>query len=188
MSEDVVLLGMDLPPDVVRRVRRGLLVVGALCVVAGAAAILVPAVASLTVAIFLGWVLVFVGVVLLVHAVRDRRHRPLRLLDGILSLAAGLCLLLFPLTGTLTLTFFLAAWLFATGVFALFGAAVWRGRPGFGWLLLNGVLSVVLGVLVAVDLPSSADWAIGLLVGISLLFWGVRALVAASVLKRLARA
>jgi uncharacterized membrane protein HdeD (DUF308 family) len=69
---------------------------------------------------------------------------------------AGIYILAFPLSGTVTLTFVLAA----------------------------GALSVILGFLIAVELPSSAAWAIGLLVGINLIFWGARALIGARLLKQ----
>jgi uncharacterized membrane protein HdeD (DUF308 family) len=78
----------------------------------------------------------------------------------------------------------LAIWFFALGVLELIGAWQVRGAPGAGWLGLSGAISLILGVLLLVDLPSSAEWAIGLLVGINLVFWGVRALVAASALKQ----
>jgi uncharacterized membrane protein HdeD (DUF308 family) len=97
-------------------------------------------------------------------------------------MVASICLLVFPLTGTLTLTFFLAAWFLATGVSQLVGWWQTRGEPGSGVLALNGVVGVLLGILIIADLPSSAAWAIGLLVGVNLLFFGLRALVAANVL------
>jgi uncharacterized membrane protein HdeD (DUF308 family) len=50
---------------------------------------------------------------------------------------------------------------------------------------LGGILSVILGILIAASLPSSAAWAIGLLVGINLLFWGARALAAAWLLREI---
>jgi uncharacterized membrane protein HdeD (DUF308 family) len=57
------------------------------------------------------------------------------------------------------------------------------GAPGAGITGFGGALSVVLGILIAASLPSSASWAIGLLVGINLIFWGVRALTGAGLLK-----
>ena len=72
-----------------------------------------------------------------------------------------------------------------TGALSLIGAWRMRGLPGTGLLVLSGALSLAAGILVAVDLPSSAAWAIGLLVGVNLVYWGVRALFAASALKAL---
>jgi uncharacterized membrane protein HdeD (DUF308 family) len=148
-----------------------------------------PAIASVTIALFIGWMLVFASVVTGIDAFAVRgRVRWLRFAEAVLSLLAGLCIVIFPLTGTLTLTFFLAAWFFATGVLLVVAAFQARGRPGVWLLGLNGALSLVLGILIVAKLPSSAAWAIGLLAGVNLLFWGVRALVAASLLKRVAAA
>jgi uncharacterized membrane protein HdeD (DUF308 family) len=168
-------------PDL-NRVRKWLLISGVLSLIAGAVAIAVPIVASVTVAIFIGWVLVFAGITMLIHAVLDRV--PLRGLEALLTLIAGLYVLVFPLHGTVTLTFVLAVWFFASGVMSLVIAWRWREAPERWITAISGVLSIVMGFLIAASLPSSAAWAIGLLVGINLIFWGTRALAAATVIKR----
>ena len=175
------LIGVMLSADDIRRVRRWLLITGILSILAGAAAIAVPAVASVTMTIFIGWVLVFAGVVMGIHAfsLRGSGTVALRALDALLALVVGIYLIAFPLSGTVTLTFLLAVWFFGMGALGLIAAWRMRGRPGAGIVGLSGAMSAVLGVLVAADLPSSANWAIGLLVGINLILWGVRALVAA---------
>jgi uncharacterized membrane protein HdeD (DUF308 family) len=169
-----------------QRVRRSLIVAGVLGLIGGVAAIAVPAVASVTIAIFIGWMLVLAAVAMGIRAWALRAHRSefaLRAFEALITLAAGLCILLFPLTGILTLTFFLTGWFLASGAVLLYGAWRLRGEAGAGWLALNGGITLLLGVLIAVDLPSSAAWAIGLLVGVNLVFWGVRALIAAQMLK-----
>jgi uncharacterized membrane protein HdeD (DUF308 family) len=174
------------PGRELRRARKVLIAIGILSLVAGAAAIAVPAVASVSVAVLLGWLLVFAGTLTLFGVVTHHGpDRAWRALDGVLALAAGVCILAFPLTGTLTLTFLLAVWFFASGVFLLMAWWQMRGMPGAGLMGLNGAVSLVLGALIAASLPSSAGWAIGLLVGINLIFWGVRALVAAGLLSSL---
>ncbi|MGZ6725798.1 MAG: HdeD family acid-resistance protein, partial [Solirubrobacteraceae bacterium] len=71
------------------------------------------------------------------------------------------------------------------GILTLTYAMQWRGVPG-SWIYgLGGILSVILGFMIAASLPSSGTWAIGLLVGVDLIFWGVRALVSARLLKEL---
>lgn len=177
--------GRTLSDDDIRRVRRWLLITGVLSLLAGAAAITVPAVASVTITVFVGWVLVLAGVVMGSHAfsLRAGGHRGLRVLDALLALVVGIYLVAFPLSGTVTLTFLLAVWFFGMGALGLIIAWQMRGRPGTGIVGLSGAISVALGVLVAADLPSSASWAIGLLVGINLILWGVRTLVAARLLK-----
>ena len=107
------------------------------------------------------------------------------MLTAALTILAGICLLVFPLTGALTLTFFLCAWFFTTGTLQLVAWWRLRGSPGAVMLGLNGITSLILGLLIALSLPSSAAWAIGLLVGVNLVFFGVRALMAASALKQL---
>jgi uncharacterized membrane protein HdeD (DUF308 family) len=172
-----------------KEARTWLRVIGVVALLGGAAAILVPVIASVTIAIFTGWVLLLVGVTMVVHEIRmrGRAHRSwLDVVTALITAVAGLCLLLFPLTGTLTLTFFLISWFIATGVMQLIAWWQTRGAPGSGMFALNGVIGLVLGVLIAADLPSSAAWAIGLLVGVNLVFFGIRALTAASVLGRLA--
>jgi uncharacterized membrane protein HdeD (DUF308 family) len=170
----------------VRRARRWVVATGVLSIVAGAAAIAVPAVASVTIAIFIGWMLIATGVARAVHAVRAHRVTAPAVLDAVLALLVGGYLVVFPLSGTVTLTLLLAAFFFGAGALYLLHAWRARGRPGAGLAAFNGALDVVLGVLICVDLPSSAAWAIGLLVGIELVFWGVRALMLASLLKRVA--
>jgi uncharacterized membrane protein HdeD (DUF308 family) len=187
---EAVVIEVPLDRDQLLRVRKWLLATGALTILAGAAAILVPAVASVAIATFVGWLLVLAGAFIGAHAWAMRRHAGVgkRAVTAVLALAAGVCILAFPLTGTLTLTFLLAAWFFATGVLLVLEGAQVRGRPGWELVVFNGLLSLLLGFLVAVDLPSSAAWAIGLLVGVNLIFWGVRALIGAQALKRLVAA
>jgi uncharacterized membrane protein HdeD (DUF308 family) len=164
-----------------RRAQRRLTIVGLLALAAGAAAIAVPAAASLTATAFLGAVLIVAGAVALGHAweLRGQEGGAARVLRAVVALVLGIWLVAFPLTGTFTLTVLLAVWFLATGGLQL--AAWWqvRGRPGAGWLGLNGAAAVILGGLVIADLPSSALWALGLLLGVDLAIWGIRLLAAA---------
>jgi len=165
--------------------RRWLLISGWLAVIAGAVAIVVPAVASVATAIFIGWILLAGAVFLLVDAfaVRELGRMLLRLLLAFATGAAGLALLLAPLHGTYTLTVLLVLWFAVTGVMRIAAAVAERGAPGAGWMGANGVITLLLGILIGAHLPESADWAIGLLVGIDFLFYGFGALAAASALK-----
>ncbi len=172
-------------PDL-RRVRRGLIVIGTLSLLTGAVALIVPAAASVGTSIFIGWVLVFSGIVMAGHAFSERPSGAqwvFRTLNALVSLVVGIYVLAFPLSGTITLTFALAVWFFAIGISELLAAIEVRRRSaGAVYVFLNGTVSVVLGALIVADLPSSAAWAIGLLVGINLIFLGTRALLVASTL------
>jgi uncharacterized membrane protein HdeD (DUF308 family) len=172
-----------------RSVHRWLLVTGILALLAGAAAIVVPAVASVATAIFIGWVLVFAGLLMGAHAIsrRSEERSAQRMVTAALTLAVGIYLLVAPLHGTVTLTFILAVWFVGIGALELLAAWTARGLPGTGWIAVHGAFSLVLGGLIAANLPSSADWAIGLLVGINLIFWGLRALVLAAAVRAVER-
>ena len=76
------------------------------------------------------------------------------------------------MTGLLTLTILLAALFFAEGIMEILMAFRVRPHDGWGFLLLSGIAALAVGVLIAIDLPGSAAWALGLLFGINLLFTG----------------
>jgi uncharacterized membrane protein HdeD (DUF308 family) len=171
-----------LTPAELSRAHKWLVISGILALLVGVVAITVPIIASVTVAIFVGWVLVVGAITMGIHAISNRATW--RAIEALLTLIAGLYILVLPLNGTVTLTFVLAVWFFASGVMRLILAWQGQGAPDNWITVLGGVLSVILGFLIAGSLPSSAAWAIGLLVGINLIFWGFRALVGAQLMKR----
>ncbi len=177
---------LRLSDDDVRKARRWLMVSAILALLGGAAAIVVPAVATVTMTIFIGWILVYSGVVMAIHSWTQRAAGRTweRALQALLALVIGIYMVLFPGAGALSLTLLLVIWFVLSGGLQLAAARQLRGLPGAGWMLFGGVLAILLAALIAVDLPSSAAWAIGLLVGVNLVFWGTRTLVAASLLKR----
>ncbi len=164
----------------------GPLIAGVLAATAGIAAIVVPSVASVAIAIFIGWILIGVGVLLGVEAISTRGVE--RGMVALLALAAGIYLLVAPLHGTVTLTFVLAVYFIAAGVMRAAIGWLGRGMPGAGLLIFEGAVSLVVGLLIALSLPSSADWAIGLLVGIDFLLIGLTMIFVALAERRLERA
>ena len=179
------IASVPLTPEELKRAHTWLMIVGIFALISGVVSLAVPIITSVTIAILVGWVLVFGGIAIGGHAVSH--HEPLRGLEAIVTFLAGLYVLVFPLSGTVTLTFVLAVWFFATGLFSLAAAAAarQRGAPERAIAFLGGAISILLGILIAVELPSSAAWAIGLLVGINLIFWSVRAFIGARLLKQL---
>ena len=150
------------------------MVLGVILASVGIVAIVVPAAASVGVAIFLGWVLVFGSIVQLFNAfsVDSTAAMMVRLILTVLMAAAGIYLLVAPLKGTITLTVVLTIWFIATGAVRLFTAFRDRGTPAAGTMAISGGLAIVLGILVALKLPSSSSWALGLLVGLDFLCFG----------------
>lgn len=155
---------------------RLLLAEGIILVLLGIAAILLPPVAGLAITIFIGWLLLIGGVVGLV-ATLGARHAPgfgWSLLSAIVALLAGGVLLWNPLQGLLTLTYVLIAYFIVDGVLMIAYAIAHRrelsGR--WEWLMINGVIDLVLAAVILGGLPGSFAWALGLLVGIDLVFGG----------------
>jgi uncharacterized membrane protein HdeD (DUF308 family) len=164
-----------------------LLGIGILSIITGVFSILVPIVASISVAILVGWVLVVGGVIQLAHAFRGTGWEiAWNVILAVLTVIAGIWILLAPIAGTITLTIVLVAWFWVSGVMRLIAWYRVREVEGSWMLLLNGILNIALGVLIWADLPSSAAWAIGLLVGINLLFAGADLVMTAVVGRRLA--
>ena len=149
---------------------------GILLAVLGLAAMIVPPLASLAVTIFLGWMFLISGVGGLIVTFWAR-HMPgfwWSLISAALAVLAGMILLARPIQGVLTLTIVVGAYFLAEGVATIMYALEHRrelsGR--WSWLVIAGVVDIVIAFLVIAGLPGSAEWAIGLLVGINLLFGG----------------
>jgi len=150
------------------------LALGIVFVLAGLAAIAFPLLSSIATKIALGWIFLAGGVLMILHAFSASGWRGflLGLLIGILYVVAGGWLAFFPFTGIITLTILLAALFLAEGVLEVIMAFRVRPHEGWAWLLLSGLVAVAVGVMIAMQLPSSAAWAIGLLTGINLLMTG----------------
>lgn len=169
--------GASLDPEVkegLRKSWKALMLVGVLAIFVGCIAILVPAVASVGTAIFIGWVLLFVGGLMIAGAFSAHSIGTLvlRLLWALLTVLVGLWLIVEPDNGTLTLTVVLGIYFLFMGLTRTTIAIIARGQPNAGLLGLSGIASLLIGILILAELPSSADWAIGLLVGIDLIFAG----------------
>jgi uncharacterized membrane protein HdeD (DUF308 family) len=169
---------------------KALMTVGVLAIVIGCIAILVPAVASVGTAIFIGWILVIAGAFLVAAAFSAHSIGTvvLRLLWAALTVIVGIWLIVEPHNGTLTLTLVLGIYFLFMGLTRIAVAFIARGQQNAGLVGLSGVAGLLIGILVLAKFPSSADWAIGLLVGIDLIFAGWTLTSVALVGKALSRA
>ena len=163
----------DLTEDL-RRTRRWIMTAGVLSLLGGIIAIALPNIASVGTAILIGWVLVLASATNVVDAfsTRDRTRMAVRLVLAVLCFIAGVYLLVAPLDGTFTLTVVLAMWFLAIGVARIVIGIADRGAPARALIVLSGVAELLLGLLIALELPESAAWAIGLIVGVDLIFTG----------------
>jgi uncharacterized membrane protein HdeD (DUF308 family) len=149
---------------------------GIVLAILGLAAMIVPPLASLAVAIFLGWMFVISGIAGLFVTFWARQMPGFwwSLFSAALAVLAGGILLAKPVEGVLTLTIVVSAYFLAEGVVTIMYALEHRrelsGR--WSWLLLSGLMDLVIAFLIVAGLPGSAEWAIGLLVGINLVLGG----------------
>jgi uncharacterized membrane protein HdeD (DUF308 family) len=169
--------GVALDPEVregLRRTWKVLMAIGAIAIFVGCVAIIVPAVASVATAIFIGWILIVAGVFLIAGAFTAQTVGSvvLRLIWALLTVIVGVYLIVEPDSGTLTLTVVLGIYFLFMGLTRTAVAFAARGSQGAGLVGLSGIAGTLIGILILAKLPSSADWAIGLLVGIDLIFAG----------------
>jgi uncharacterized membrane protein HdeD (DUF308 family) len=149
---------------------------GIVLAVLGFAAMIVPPLASLAVTIFLGWMFLISGVAGLIVTFWARQMPGFwwSLISAALAVLAGLILLARPMQGVLTLTIVVGAYFLAEGVATIMYALEHRrelsGR--WSWLLVAGLMDLLISFLIIAGLPGSAEWAIGLLVGINLVIGG----------------
>jgi uncharacterized membrane protein HdeD (DUF308 family) len=149
---------------------------GILMMVLGLLAVALPNISTLAVEIFTGW-LFFIGGIFRALAVFRARALPgywWALLTSILAILLGLLLIMRPLEGVLTLTMILIAIFVFEGVGAIIIALEFRRHlRHWGWTLFSGVVDLVLAYLILQGWPSTAVWAIGLLVGVNMFFFGL---------------
>ena len=157
------------------------LVEGILLLVLGAIAILLPVLATIALTIVIGWLFLVSGVVGLFTTfwMRSAPGFWWSLLSAALGIVVGILLLAAPVTGALSLTLMLIAFFIVEGIASImFALDHKREMSGnWGWMLVSGIVDLVLAIMIFTGLPSTAAWAIGLLVGINMVFGGA-ALVA----------
>src|SRR5271165_5667724 len=159
-----------------------------LLIVFGFLAIALPFATSWGVVVVIAWLIVFSGGFQFIHAFQSKGvgHILWKLLVAVLYLIVGIYFLLNPLLGVAAFTLALAIFFVLEGVFDLVAYFQTRGIPGSGWILFDGIVTLILGLLVWRQWPSSSLWVIGTLVGISMIFTGMTRLMLSLAAKRLA--
>lgn len=149
---------------------------GIVLVVLGLAAIVLPVVATLAFTLVIGWLFLISGGVGLVTTfwMRNAPGFWWALLSAIIALAAGVILIRWPISGTVSLTLVLIAFFVVEGIATLMYAFEHRAQLSgrWGWMLASGIVDLILAGIIFAGLPGTAAWALGLLVGINMLFGG----------------
>jgi uncharacterized membrane protein HdeD (DUF308 family) len=152
------------------------LIEGILLLILGMLAIAMPALASLAATVFFGWILLISGFMGLITTLKARRAPGFAwsLVSAILGIAAGGVLLWFPVNGVASLTAVLIVFLVIEGVASILYAIEHRkalsGR--WIWMLVSGLIDLALALMLLTGLPGTASWAVGLIIGINMLFGG----------------
>ena len=164
-----------------------IMVLGVVTVIAGVLAVLMPLVSGLSVAILVGIAFIIGGVARLtaVFHARSFDRGALAFIGGALCVLVGVIMVARPGVGLSILTLVLGAYLLIDGIFGVLLAFHIRPQAGWGWLLFGAIVSGLLGVLLLAEWPLTGLWAIGTLVGISLIFTGFSWISVGSVAKKL---
>jgi uncharacterized membrane protein HdeD (DUF308 family) len=159
-----------------------------LLILAGLAAILLPPLMGLGVTLLLGWLLLLSGVTHLLFAWKAHTAGAVlwELLVSLIYLFTGSYLLLHPLAGLMSLTLILAIYLLLEGVLEII-LAFQVPRSGRPWMIFDGAVTLILAFMIWRSWPASTVWAIGILVGISMLFSGISRLMFSLAAKRVLR-
>ena len=164
------------PSSVVQKASTWAIVWGVLLIILGVLAVGVPLAAAVAVNVMIAWLIVLAGVIHLIAAFHAHGAGSVlwRLLVGIAYLFFGVYLIARPAVGVASLTLVLASLFLIEGILNIVLFFRIRSAAGSSWFLFDGVVTLLLGLLIYLQWPSSSAWAIGTLVGVSLIMSGVR--------------
>jgi uncharacterized membrane protein HdeD (DUF308 family) len=167
--------------------RGWLIFAGIALIICGAAAVVYDVTATVASVMAFGWLLMLAGITQVVHAFQVRSWSGffLYLLDGIIRAALGVMLVLYPHAGAEGLTLALSLYFVVGGMFKTF-ASIMLMFPSWGWSVASGLVSIALGVMLAMQWPQSSIWFIGFAVGVDLMVYGWALLMFAAATKKLA--
>ena len=157
-----------------------------LLIIAGIFAICIPGVSGLAVTLFFGWAMIVSGITHFIFAFKTHTTggRIWEVIIGAVYLFTGFILLMHPLDSLLVLTLVLACYLFFEAIVEFINYFQLRPRHGAGWLLVDGIITLILAVMIWRSWPVSSVWVIGTLVGISMMFSGFSRLMLSLAAKR----
>jgi uncharacterized membrane protein HdeD (DUF308 family) len=161
---------------------------GIIITLLGLAAVIWPQISSVAVDLYVGWILLFSGVMglAMMFFAPNVAGFLWSLLTGALALFAGVLLLWHPVEGVVSLTLVLVAFFIVEGLFQIAAAFGYRSAfpESWVWMLVSGIADLILAGLIIAGWPSSASWALGLIVGVNLITSGAAIIVVASATRR----
>jgi uncharacterized membrane protein HdeD (DUF308 family) len=161
---------------------------GVLMIVAGLIAMVEPGVSGLFIALIVGWSAIFNGFAQIIYGFRTHggAHMFLEIILGIIYIIAGVYLIMHPVGSLFALTLLLACFLLVYGIFALVLAFRMRPHNGWGWVLFDGIITILLGALIWKHWPINSEWVVGTLFGISIFISGITRLMVSLAIRNVA--
>jgi len=180
----------DSPSEIVHEASTWSIVWGVSLIVLGMVAVGSPFLAAVAVNAAIAWLIVLAGVVHVVLAFHAHRAGSLilRLLIGLLYVGVGIYMIARPVLAVASLTLVLASLFLVEGVFDIALFFRLRSVQGSSWFLMDGIITLALGLMIYVQWPSSSAWAIGTLVGVSMIVSGVSRVMVSLAVRKVADA
>jgi len=174
------------PADIVRQASTWSILWGVSLIILGMVAIASPFLAAVAVNALIAWLIVLAGVVHLVLAFHAHRAGSLiwKLLVGLAYVAFGIYLLLYPVVAVASLTLLLASLFLVEGILDVVMFFRMRSTRGSVWVLIDGLVTLALGLMIYMQWPSSSVWVIGTLVGLSMIISGLARVMLSLALRR----
>jgi uncharacterized membrane protein HdeD (DUF308 family) len=169
--------------DTVRHHWQLFLTQGVIMTILGVLAVIWPQISTVAVDIYVGWLFLLSGVVGLatMFLAQDVQAFLWLLLTAALSLFVGIVLLWHPVEGAVSLTLVLIAFFIVEGIFQIAASISYRDvfPDSWGWMLASGIADLILAALIIKGWPSTAGWALGLIVGVNLVTSGAAIIMVA---------
>ncbi len=145
-----------------------------LLIILGVIAIALPFYATLSFELFIGWILVIGGIIQLYKSIQMIKlpGGPISLMGAIIYIVVGALMLIFPMTGILTLTLLIGIFFLLEGLMKIAFSFELKPTQNWGWLLFSGIIALIMSGIILFGWPATSLWVIGLLVGINLVFFG----------------
>ena len=171
------------------RISRSSIALSVALIVLGLLAMVLPGIPSVAVVLIVGWLILFTGIVQIAHAIQSKGigHIAWKLLIAVCFLVTGGILVLRPLVGLAGLTLTAAAFFFALGVVDIVSYFSTRKSGASGWMLLDGIVTLVLGFMIWRHWPANSLWFVGFLVGVGMLMSGITRLMMTLAARKLLR-
>jgi uncharacterized membrane protein HdeD (DUF308 family) len=168
-------MAQNSPVEIVRKASGWSIAWGVFLILFGMLAIGSPFLAAVAVNVVIAWLIVLAGVVHLILAFHSHGAGSIiwKLLVGVAYLCFGVYLITHPVLGVASLTLLLASLFLIEGILEVVLFFQMRPLRGSSWMLLDGIITLLLGLLIYMQWPSSSAWAIGTLVGVSMIISGI---------------